>query len=32
MSFEPLTRVGAKMIAAGLHSVVAPKNSCEFGK
>jgi hypothetical protein len=32
ISFVPLTRVGANIIAGGLHSVVAPKNSCEFGR
>src|SRR6266498_3795619 len=29
---EPLTRTGGKIIAAPVHSVVALKNSCEFGR
>src|SRR6266496_115960 len=29
---EPLTRSGGNMIAAPVHSKVAPKNSCEFGR
>ena len=29
---EPLTRSGGKMIAAPVHSNVAPKKSCEFGR
>src|SRR5688572_14893633 len=29
---EPLTRSGGRMIAPPVHSVVAPKNNCEFGR